>query len=190
MPGTTPNRSYPFPLLSETQNFPTDIQNLANAIDADVEALDNAIQAAYNRDSVRVVGPVGGTQAIPTGGAGATVTYSTEEYDNAGMANLGVSNDRITFQQSGFYLVTAHVTFAAGPNTTFGFFAVLTSTGTPVTQPAFMSRQGHNTRPTNITITAPQYADSAGDTVRLIVGHNAGVNVNVTRCSLTATLIS
>ena len=60
MPGLTPNRAYPFPLLSETQNFPTDIQNLATAIDADVEALDNAIQAAYNRDSVRVVGPVGG----------------------------------------------------------------------------------------------------------------------------------
>jgi hypothetical protein len=190
MPGATPNRGYPFPLYTDPQDFPQNIEDLANAIDADVQALDDAIQAAYNRDSVMVSGPVGGTQAIPTGAAGATVTYSTEEYDNAGMANLGVTNDRITYQQAGFYLVTAHVTFAAGPNTTFGIFAALTSTGTLVAQPAVMSRNGHNTRPTNLTVTGVEFANSAGDTTRLVVGHNAGVNVNVTRCSLTATLLS
>lgn len=190
MPANTPNRGYPYPLYTDPNDFPSDIQDLAVAVDADVEALDNAIQAGYNRDSVRVTGPVGGTQAIPTGAAGATVTYSTEEYDNAGMADLGVTNDRITYQQAGFYLVTAHVRFAPGPNTTFGIFAALTSTGTTVAQPAVMSRQGHNTRDTNLTIMAIEFANSAGDTTRLVVGHNAGVNVNVTRCSLTATLLS
>lgn len=190
MPGTTPNRGYPFPLYTDPQNFPSDIEDLALAVDADVEALDNAIAAGYNRDTVRVSGPVGGTQAIPTGAGGARVTYSTEVYDNAGMANLGVTNDRITFSQVGLYLVTAHVRFAPGPSATFGIFGILLATGSSVLQNAYMSRQGHNTRDTDLTITSPHFANTAGNTMSLLVGHNAGVNVNVTLCSLTATLMS
>lgn len=189
MPANTP-RGYTYPLYPDTQDFPAQIQDLAQDIDADVQALADAIDAGYNRASVRVSGPIGGTQAIPTGAAGASVTYNVEEYDNAGMANLGVTNDRITYQEVGFYLVTAHVTFAAGPNTTWGIGAALTSTGTLLGQPAVMSRNGHNTRPTNLTVTSIEFANSIGDTTRLVVFHNAGVNVNVTDCSLTATLLS
>lgn len=188
MPQNTP-RGYTYPLLSDTQNFPAQIQDLAQDIDADVQSLVTAINDGYNRDTVRVTGPIGGTQAIPTGPAGASVTYSTEVYDNAAMANLGVLNDRITFTQAGFYYVTAHVKFAPGPNTTFGIFAILTATGSTVAQPAINSKQGHNTRNTELTVTAPHLA-AVGNTMRLVVGHNAGVNVNVTQCSLTVTLFS
>lgn len=188
MPANTP-RGYTYPLLSDTQNFPAQIQDLAQDIDADVEALDNAIQAAFNRDSVRVSGPVGGTQSIPSSSSGASVTYSTEEYDNAGMANLGVLNDRVTVVNEGIYLVTAHITFAAGPNATWGAFLSINTTGASVTQPVALSRQGHDTRPTNLTVTTVHFAP-ATSTIRAVAAQVSGVAINVTDCSLTATLMS
>jgi len=188
MPANTP-RGYTYPLLSDTQNFPAQIQDLAQDIDLDVESLDNAIQAAYNRDSVRVTGPIGGTQAIASGAGGASITYSTEVYDNNGMANLGVLNDRITFQTQGIYLITAHVRWDVGPNATWGAVVALTSTGSTVAQPALMSRQGHNTRQTDMTITAPHFA-SVGNTMRVVAAQVSGVAVNVINASLTVTLLS
>ena len=188
MPQNTP-RGYTYPLLSDVQNFPAQIQDLAQDIDADVEALDDAIQAAFNRDSARLSGPVGGTQAVASGAAGVTVTYSTEEYDNAGMANLGVNNDRLTIVNGGVYLIVAHVTFGPGPNTTWGARLQFVTTGATVLNPTRLTRQGHNTLSTNMTIMSIHNAP-ATSTIAVNAAQVSGASVNITDCALSATLMT
>lgn len=187
MPANTP-RGYTYPLYGDTQNFPAQIQDLAQDIDLDVEALDNAIQAGYNRASARISGPPGGT-LVTTSGTGVNLTFDVEEYDNAAMANLGVNNDRLTVTVEGFYLVTIHATYSTGPSATWGAFLAWNTTGTTVGQPIARTTQGHNTLPTNLTVTSIVFAP-VGATFTGRVLQQSGANINVIDCSMTATLMS
>jgi len=106
----TPNRAYPYPDYSETADFPTQIQNFANAVDADVQALATAVSAALDRPGVRVSGVP--AQSVPTGGGGAAATFDTEDYDNGGFFTLATP-DRFTIPIDGLYVGAFRCTFAS-----------------------------------------------------------------------------
>src|SRR5688500_19387246 len=114
MPANTP-RGYTYPLYGDLANPPAQIQDFAQDVDTDVEALVTRQTGALNRASVRVSATA--NQAI-TQNTITFLTWATEEYDNAAMANLGVNNDRLTFTETGIYLVTAEVNFASNGNAT------------------------------------------------------------------------
>ena len=68
MPGATPNRGYPYPLDADPIDPPTHIENLALALDGDVQAeataranTDAAIQVDYNNkvNAAKVTGHIG-----------------------------------------------------------------------------------------------------------------------------------
>src|SRR5215467_13563052 len=106
----TPNRAYPYPDYAQTANFPTQIQNFANAVDADVQALATAVTSALNRPGVRVTAIP--AQSVPTGGGGAAATFDTEDYDNGGFFTLG-SPDRLIIPVTGLYVGAFRCTFAS-----------------------------------------------------------------------------
>jgi hypothetical protein len=114
MPGTTP-RGYPYPLYTEANNFPTQDQNLANAIDSDVQTnLVTAVNSALNQPACRAADS-GGTQTLTTGVV-ATVTFPFEVFDNANIFNPGVSTTNFTIPTTGFWMVMAYVTFNNNSN--------------------------------------------------------------------------
>ncbi|KUJ65436.1 hypothetical protein [Streptosporangium amethystogenes] len=114
MPGTTP-RGYEYPLYGDTQNVPTQVQALAEDIDADVQSLYTANTTARNAPTASISST--GILATPSG-ALTTMTFTDELYDNAGMVNLGVNNTIITIPQTGLYLVSGTVTFNIAASTT------------------------------------------------------------------------
>lgn len=104
MPGTTPNRGYPYPLPADPFDPAGDIQRLAEAIDLDVLALDNTIvQRPIAVVSSRV------SQTFP-----ADVITECEfdflDIDTAGITNLSVQPTRLTPTSAGLWLAWA--TFA------------------------------------------------------------------------------
>lgn len=101
--GTTPNRSYPYPDPTDPADFPQGMQDLAEAVDLDVQALVDSVA----RVPLCVV-----TNDVPQNGLSgfpATLTYTTVDYDNDSMANLAVDNAGITPPTAGLYFIHASV---------------------------------------------------------------------------------
>ena len=109
MPANTP-RGYPYPLYTDLNAFPAQIQALATAVDADMDALWDRLIAGYNQPAVYVRGT--GNQAIANN-TGVTATYTTEVYDNAGMFTIGTSATNVNILTSGVYIVTGRVSYTA-----------------------------------------------------------------------------
>lgn len=105
MPGTTP-RGYDYPLYGETQDFPAQIQELAEDIDADVQSLYDANTDARNAPTA-ALGLLAPFQVIPSGSI-TTVQFDFIQYDNASMATLP---SNIAIVETGLYVVTAGLTF-------------------------------------------------------------------------------
>lgn len=185
MPGLTP-RGYPYPLYTEANNFPAQDQALATAIDTDVDAQLDRITTALTAPSVRVSATANQLIAISTD---TFVTFATEDFDNAAMGNLGVNNDRITFTQTGIYLVSAEVNFVQNGNaTTNGRQVVLVSSA--LNEVAWNSRRGASNLDTEITCPILYRVVAPGDFMRVRVRHNSGAAVNVSARSLSATKVS
>jgi hypothetical protein len=113
MPGLTSPQNYPYPLYTEANNGPAQIQALAEAIDDSIVAAQANIALAVERKRGRASGTVG--QSIPSGVL-TKLTYNSEDLDNNSMIDLAVDNSIITVVTAGIYLVTGEVSFAA--NTT------------------------------------------------------------------------
>lgn len=103
MPGATPDHAIPYPYLGEVVDAQS-IQDLADAVDA---LLNTAISTAvsYTKRPAALVKRDTGTQSFATGAGLANLTFTTEHYDNNGMGNLGVNNERLTIQTAGVYLL-------------------------------------------------------------------------------------
>lgn len=110
MPQNTPNRAYTYPCFSDANNFPAQLQELAEDIDTDVQAILDDIDDARNTPpSVRA----SGSAAVAlVSGVGATVTFTTEEYDNAAM--FTAPGTLFTAPVEGLYLLSARVLFTSG----------------------------------------------------------------------------
>ena len=180
MPANTP-RGYTYPLYGDVANFPAQIMDFANDVDADVQSLVNQINAANAAPSARVSATANQAVAANTD---VFATFATEDYDNAAMGNLGVNNDRLTFTSSGIYLVQGSVIFASNGNATVNGRQIGLNIG--ALNLALDNRAGNQTQDTRMTASL-LYMATAAQFVRIHVRQSSGASVNITTRSLTAT---
>lgn len=185
MPANTP-RGYTYPLYGDPADFPTAMADFATDVDTDVAALVARQAAALNRPSARVSATA--NQAIAAN-TNTIVTWATEEYDNAAMANLGVNNDRLTFTETGIYLVTAEVNFASNGNATVN--------GRMMTfVPNLSGDKGHQTlrgaqaMDTEMSSTILYQVVTVGDFIQVRVRQESGAALNISARSFDATKVS
>ncbi len=125
MPGLTSPQNFPYPLYTEANNAPTQIQALADAIDDALVASQALIASIVARKAVRASSVT--NQSIPNN-AVTLGTFTTEDFDNDNMFNVGVSTTNVTVNTAGLYLVTGTATWA--PNATGVRQAALLKGGT------------------------------------------------------------
>lgn len=184
MPANTP-RGYTYPTYSDPANFPAAMQDFAFDVDADVDALVDRQTAALNRPSARV--SASANQNIPAN-TNTILTWATEEYDNAAMSNLGVNNDRITFTETGIYLVQSEFVFTANGNATVnGRMALLAPNLSP--DKAHHSLRGSQTMDVEMSITTLYQVVTVGDFIRVQVRQESGAALNVSVRSFSATKV-
>ena|SRR5688572_16802214 len=156
MPGVTPSRLYPYPLPADPTDVPGDLQRLAEAIDADVCALQNGLTG-------RPVARFRGTGAYaststsrPFVNSPATpyddrIPFNVEDFNTANviMTSPDVGQRLIFPDDPGFYaaLVTVYV-------------PVFTIAGATVSFMGLQIRRGDFTNPTSL-ITAPRLGGSS-----------------------------
>lgn len=109
MPGMT-TRGYPYPLYSDPMDPAQDLQDLAEAVDTDLDALWDRLLAGYNQPGVYLRGT--GNQAIANN-TDVTATYNAEVYDNGNMADLGVSTTNVNIVETGVHIAMGRVSWAA-----------------------------------------------------------------------------
>lgn len=181
MPETTP-RGYPYPLYTDTADFPAQLQDLAEAVDTDIEALFNRLTAGLNMAACRVQASLV-NQNIPVS-TDQIASYTTEVYDNAGMFSLGTSNTTMTFTQTGLYIAMGRSTFQPNGNATVNARQIsLVSSGTM----GVLGRravQGSQTEATAVALTVPPFFAAAGDTLTMIQRQNSGAALNSSTRSL------
>lgn len=114
MPGLTVPQNFPYPTYEEANNFPQQMQDLANAINFALVTTQNQITAANNRKSASAIAAT--NQSIPDS-VYTNLTFTVEEFDNDNMINLGVDNTLITTTTAGVYLLSGQLVF---PNNTTG----------------------------------------------------------------------
>lgn len=171
MPGTTP-RGYPYPLYSEANNFPSQLQSLANAVDTDIQAnLVTAVNNGLNQPSVACSSTVAQSVANNTD---VTMTFNVEEYDNANWFNSGVSTTNFTAPATGFYMLSCSLVYAS--NATGGRTVIVKVGG--VTQYA-KTFPGNSIDITQIP-TTNLLPLTAGNVVTVAARQNSGVAINVT----------
>lgn len=183
MPANTP-RGYPYPLYSDPADFPTQSQNFANAVDADVQAQVASIADALQSPSAAVSATA--NQAIANNTV-VTVTFATEDYDNAAMANLGVNNDRLTITETGFYLLSAFVTFATSGTATGGRAMQITNLGG--TAYGRQSLRGSATELVELSCTTA-VSLTAADVIQVRVKQTSGGSMNITARAFSATKVA
>lgn len=111
MPGMTPVLGIRYPCSGDTID-PSVFANFTNDIQAALLTGDAAVASAANRPAALVRGVVP-TQSVVIN-VSTTMTYTTEVFDNDGMADLAVNNDRLTVRTGGVYLCGALVTTLTG----------------------------------------------------------------------------
>jgi len=184
MPANTP-RGYTYPLYGDLANPPAQIQDFAQDVDTDVAALEVRRVAALNRPSARVIATA--NQNIPAN-TNTIVTWATEEYDNAAIANLGVNNDRLTLVQTGWWLVTAEINFASNGNATVNGRMALFA-------PNFSADKGHQTlrgaqnMDTEMSLVMLYRCVTAGDYIRVTVRQESGAALNISARSFSVTKV-
>jgi hypothetical protein len=185
MPANTP-RGYTYPLYTDPADFPSQIQDFAQDVDTDVQALVNQTTGGLNRASARVSATA--NQSIPVGVA-TYVTWAVEEYDNAAMANLGVNNDRLTFTETGIYLVHAEVNFASNGNATVNGRSGFLIPNLSPTQ-SFDTRRGAQSMDTEMSLTTLYQVVTVGDFMRFQVLQESGAALNISARSFSATKVA
>lgn len=187
MPANTA-RGYTYPLYTDPINIPADLQDFATDVDTDVQTLQNQVNAAQNRPSVRVTATA--NQSIVQN-TDTLATFATEAYDNNNMADLATDATRIQLQQSGIYLLTCRITFAAASPAAFVCSVRLNSSGGLIATPGQMSITGDDARTTEITVEQLHIVTTTiPDNITVTVRHSFTAAVNISARSLTATKIA
>ncbi|RYJ26489.1 hypothetical protein CU044_3782 [Streptomyces sp. L-9-10] len=187
MPQTT-SRGYPYPLYTDPQNPPGDLQALATAVNNDVGVLDAARLAALDEPTCRLT-----AQSAPIsvpGSTTTTLTWQSAPYDNAGMWNPATPTF-LTFTVTGIYLLSTRLEVAvSGTATEVGTYTQMVTSGafgpTPVAQSLRMSQTG----PTRPDLSAIYYVAAAGETLSVSFFHDHTTAKSVGARNLTATRIS
>lgn|SRR5512134_1210976 len=175
MPANTP-RGYTYPLYPDTQNFPAQIQDLAQDVDVDIQNIVNLGTLAFDRDTSRAQ-ETAGQVILPN--TTTAVTFGIEAFDYGAIYNPGTPTI-MTFTEDGIYHVSMSVEFTANGNATVGGRALfMTSSGglTPVV--ARESRLGNQTRNTSLDVSSLYMCVTAPETLSLFVRHNSAANVTI-----------
>ena len=107
-------RGYSYPLYTDAANFPAAMQDLATDIDTDVAA-QLALQTNHlDQPSARVSSNTPQALAASTD---VTLTWATEEYDNAGLWVIG-SPTLFTVNELGLYWIHAWADFSGNADST------------------------------------------------------------------------
>lgn len=186
MPANTP-RGYTYPLYSDPANPPAQIQDFAQDVDTDVQNQVNRIAGALNRPSAECRATA--NQAIAAN-TNVFATFTTEEYDNAAMINLGVNNDRITFTSTGVYLIHAEANFAPNGNATVGGREGIIVPNLLSGTDARQSLRGHITFDTELCVQLLYQVQTVGDFVRFQVRQSSGAALNISARSFSATKVA
>lgn len=188
MPANTA-RGYTYPLYTDTQNFPAQIQDLATDIDTDVTFVESNIAGARERPSARMI--VGNfIQNVPTSTL-TTVSFvpGTVPYDNDSMAVPALS--RLELTDRGVYLITARVTVNAAGGSVYGLSMALLSSLLLTPTISRTSRRAHPTQDTGLNLTSLHFHNGVGtDLITLQLLHDAGSNRAFTFRNMCATKIS
>lgn len=174
MPQNTP-RGYTYPLYTDVNNFPAQIQDLATDIDTDIDALWDRVVAGYNQPACRVRS-TGINQAIAAN-TDVTATYAEELYDNANMVDLGVSNTTINIVQTGLYIATGRVTFLSNGNATINARQVSLVSSGSLGIVGRRSVQGDQNVATAVSLTIAFWA-AGGTTFTMVQRQNSGASLN------------
>ena len=184
MPATTP-RGYEYPLYSDTQNTPAQIQALAEDIDADVQGLYTARNTARNAPTA-LISQLSDT--IPNGVL-TTVIFDNELYDNASMVNLGVDATAISITSAGLYLVSGVVQQSTALGTTPNAIAMfLRSVGGLVPDIATVTKNLGSSITTLSMVALTRC--NVGEKITLAVQQNSGGPIDVDNCRLSATKVA
>ena len=110
MPALTPNRGYPYPVATDDNDVPGDLQRFAEAVDADLFTLVNAIPL---RPAVRFRGtdPVAAVTFQPLN-PGQTLSFDLVDFDTGLPYTVTTVEDGGTFirpQLQGFYYIMGTV---------------------------------------------------------------------------------
>lgn len=187
MPQNTPNRAYTYPLYGDTQDFPADIQELAEDFDLDIQALVDQIDGAKNRPSVAIFSV---TPQVVAAAATTTLTWSTVSYDNDTMANLGTG---VTLNDDGIYLLIVRVTLEATATvTTQSLEVAFASSAGFIAQPARQSKPAPgNVGQKIFNLFALHYTDgSVPDNITVTFRHDDPAGVTVGARDLMASKVS
>lgn len=185
MPANTP-RGYTYPTYGDLANFPAEMQDFATDVDTDVAALVARQTAALNRPSARV--SASANQSIPQN-VDTFLTWAVEEYDNNAMANLGVNNDRISFPQTGIYLVQSEFVFTANGNATVNGRKAMFAPGLS-SDKGHHSLRGSQTQDVEMSIIMLYQVSTPGDFIRVSVRQESGAALNVSVRSFSATKVA
>ena len=185
MPQNTP-RGYTYPLYSDLTSFPAQIQDFAQDVDVDVQTQVNTINTALTAPSARV--SASANLNVPPS-TFVFLTFATEEFDNAAIANLGVNNDRLTFTSTGIYLIECRANFASNGNALVGGregqFIFSVGSQNPV-----HNVPGIQTMDSEWSMTYIHRATVVNEFVRCRVIQSSGAALNVTARSFSVTKVS
>lgn len=175
MPENT-TRGYTYPLYTDANSFPAQIQDLAQDIDADMEALDLRIAAGYNMPACSVQAS-GVNQAIANN-TDVTATYDTELYDNDSMFTVGVSASIVNITETGLYVAMGRATFATSAAGATGRSLRLVSSGV-LGVLARKSIRGNEGLPATTTVhIVSLFHAVSGTTLTLVQRQNSGAAIN------------
>ena len=105
MPGFTANRGYPYSLPTDPADVAQAIEDLARAIDLDVEALANSVIA---RPFAKISSKSTVKQVFPAGNI-TELTFDFLDYDNAGISDLSQQPTRLVPTSPGVWMVWASI---------------------------------------------------------------------------------
>lgn len=141
MPANTPNRGYPYPVPSDSGNVPQDMENLANAIDADLTTVSNDI---VPRPIFRVFSSTSFTFPVFVASS-FVLPFDLIDLNSSGAfePNPSGQNNSITPLLPGFWWLTATCSYArpaALPAPNFDEFGISIQSGSTV----FAKRNTHS----------------------------------------------
>jgi hypothetical protein len=109
MPAFTSNRNYPYSLQTDPADIPQAIEDLARAVDLDIDALSSAVAP---RPFAKVSSKSTVKQQFPAGMI-TELTFDFLDYDNAGISDLSTRPTRLTPTSPGVWMVWASIELPA-----------------------------------------------------------------------------
>lgn len=183
MPLDTPG-GYTYPEYSDTQNFPAQIQDLAEDIDADVQDLYDDVNNALNAPTAAV--EFSGLFVLASG-VTTPLPFDSQQYDNAAMWAPGTPTE-VTIVQTGIYMITGWAQFNANGVATNSVGVFIMSNGALVNL-VTVTRAPDNDKSTEISATCIVFL-TAGDDVTLNLRQTTGAPMDVVFAQMTVTKVS